>query len=104
MHIRPDFKVLLTAYQIVNGLAPSYLSDLLKPYIPPHAPCSQRVQGSSLSPEFKQSQQAAEIFFPSFSGTTSSAEAFKIQTQNSSFYVANNLYFFKICASYCATL
>lgn len=31
--VRSDFKVLLETYNIVNGLAPSYLSDLIKHYI-----------------------------------------------------------------------
>lgn len=44
IHVRSDFKVLLTAYQIVNGLAPSYLSDLLKPYTPARALRSQSTE------------------------------------------------------------
>lgn len=40
-HIQSDFKVLLMTFKIINGLAPSYLSDLIKPYIPPWALCSQ---------------------------------------------------------------
>ena len=31
---RINFKILLFTYKIVNGLAPSYLSDLLIPYVP----------------------------------------------------------------------
>jgi hypothetical protein len=34
---RINFKILLFAYKIVNGLAPSYLSDLLVPYVPRRA-------------------------------------------------------------------
>ena len=34
---RINFKMLLFAYKIVNGLAPSYLSDLLVPYVPRRA-------------------------------------------------------------------
>ncbi|XP_073320704.1 uncharacterized protein [Pagrus major] len=32
---RADFKVLLLTYKALNGLAPSYLTELLSPYIPP---------------------------------------------------------------------
>ena len=32
---RADFKVLLLTYKALNGLAPSYLTELLFPYIPP---------------------------------------------------------------------
>ncbi len=38
IHVRLDFKVLLMTYKIVNGLTSSYLSDLLKLYIPSQAP------------------------------------------------------------------
>uniref|UniRef100_A0A4W6D5N5 Reverse transcriptase domain-containing protein n=1 Tax=Lates calcarifer TaxID=8187 RepID=A0A4W6D5N5_LATCA len=41
VHVRSDFKVLLMTYKILNGLAPSYLSDLLNPYIPSRALRSQ---------------------------------------------------------------
>uniref|UniRef100_A0A4W6FHD0 Reverse transcriptase domain-containing protein n=1 Tax=Lates calcarifer TaxID=8187 RepID=A0A4W6FHD0_LATCA len=41
IHVRSDFKVLLMTYKILNGLAPSYLSDLLNPYIPSRALRSQ---------------------------------------------------------------
>ena len=34
---RINFKVLLFTYKIVNGLAPSYLNDLLFPYVPRRA-------------------------------------------------------------------
>ena len=34
---RINFKVLLFTYKIVNGLAPSYLNDLLVPYVPRRA-------------------------------------------------------------------
>jgi hypothetical protein len=34
---RINFKILLFAYKIVNGLAPSYLSDLLVLYVPRRA-------------------------------------------------------------------
>ena len=34
---RINFKILLFAYKIVNGLAPSYLSDMLVPYVPRRA-------------------------------------------------------------------
>ena len=32
---RADFKVLLLTFKALNGLAPAYLSSLIKPYIPP---------------------------------------------------------------------
>lgn len=32
---RADFKILLLTYKALHGLAPSYLSELLTPYIPP---------------------------------------------------------------------
>ena len=31
---RADFKILLLAYKALNGLAPTYMSSLIKPYIP----------------------------------------------------------------------
>lgn len=34
VHFRIHFKILLFAYKALNGLAPSYLSDLLHPYAP----------------------------------------------------------------------
>ena len=34
VQVRADFKVLLLTYKIVNGTAPLYLSDLVKPYVP----------------------------------------------------------------------
>ncbi len=33
---RIDFKILLTTYKALNGLAPQYLSELLSHYSPPH--------------------------------------------------------------------
>ncbi len=55
VHVRSDFKVLLMTYKIVNGLAPSYLSDLIKPYVLSHTlrfkntglPCVPRVKKKS---------------------------------------------------------
>ena len=64
-----------------NGQAPSYLSDLFKPFL-----FTLRLQGCYSSQELKRSQQTAGSFpiVPSTSGTTSllirlsdSAEAFK---------------------------
>lgn len=43
--VRADFKVLLLTYKALNGLAPSYLSDLLHLYIPP---CALQSQGTGL--------------------------------------------------------
>jgi hypothetical protein len=34
VHLRIDFKILLITYKIVNGSAPSYLEDLISPYVP----------------------------------------------------------------------
>ena len=38
---RADFKVLLLTYKALHGLAPTYLSDLMLPYIPTHTLRSQ---------------------------------------------------------------
>ena len=38
---RADFKVLLLTYKALHGLAPTYLSDLILPYIPTHTLRSQ---------------------------------------------------------------
>lgn len=38
---RCDFKVLLLTYKSLHGMAPSYLSDLITPYVPPRALRSQ---------------------------------------------------------------
>ena len=35
VRFRIDFKILLFMYKALTGLAPTYLSDLLKPYVPP---------------------------------------------------------------------
>lgn len=37
VHFRVDFKILLFTYKCLNGLAPSYLSDLIHPYAPSRA-------------------------------------------------------------------
>ena len=34
VRFRVDFKILLFAFKCLNGLAPTYLSDLLEPYVP----------------------------------------------------------------------
>lgn len=34
VQVRADFKVLLLTYKALNGMAPSYLTDLLTPYVP----------------------------------------------------------------------
>ena len=34
VHFRIDFKILLLVYKCLNGLGPSYLTDLLVPYVP----------------------------------------------------------------------
>lgn len=43
--VRADFKVLLLTYKILNGAAPSYLTDLVRLYAPSRA---LRSQGSGL--------------------------------------------------------
>ncbi len=57
VHVRSHLKVLLVTYKIINGFAPSYLSDLIKPYVLSHALCSQNTG----LPELK-SQLAAGPF------------------------------------------
>ena len=37
VHFRIDFKILLFTFKSLHGLAPSYLADLVKPYIPERA-------------------------------------------------------------------
>lgn len=62
--------VLLMTSKIAKDLAPSYISNLIKPYIPPWALCAQRM---GLLPELKRSQLAARDFpiVPPFTGLTS---------------------------------
>uniref|UniRef100_A0A667Z0D5 Reverse transcriptase domain-containing protein n=1 Tax=Myripristis murdjan TaxID=586833 RepID=A0A667Z0D5_9TELE len=61
VHIRSDFKVLLLTYKILNGFAPSYLSDLLKPYIPSRALRSQNA-GLLCLPRIKKKSAGGRAF------------------------------------------
>ena len=45
MQYRTDFKILLLTYKTLNGLAPSYLQELLAPYLPN---CTLRSQDAGL--------------------------------------------------------
>jgi hypothetical protein len=59
---RADFKVLLQTYKVLNGLAPTYLSDLVLLYIPT---CTllygHKMQASLLSLEFLSEQLEAGL-------------------------------------------
>lgn len=57
VHVRSDCKVPLMTYKIVNGLAPSRFSDLIKPYVPSCALPSQNTVS-----RVKRSQLAARPF------------------------------------------
>ena len=54
---RADFKVLLLTYKALHGLAPTYLSDLVLPYIPT---CTLRSQDAGLLIVPRISKQTAE--------------------------------------------
>lgn len=43
LHVTPDFKLLLQSYIAVNGIAPSYLTELVVPYEPAGALCFQGI-------------------------------------------------------------
>ncbi len=57
IHVRSDFKVLLVTYKIVN----SYLSDLIKPYVPYRALCSQNI-GLLCVPRVKKKSAGCRAF------------------------------------------
>ncbi|XP_078139509.1 uncharacterized protein LOC144539314 [Centroberyx gerrardi] len=58
---RSDFKVLLLAYKSLHGLAPSYLSDLIIPYIPSRALRSQDA-GYLIVPRIKKKSAGSRAF------------------------------------------
>lgn len=43
LHVTPDFKLLLQSYIAVNGIAPSYLMELVVPYEPAGSLCFQGI-------------------------------------------------------------
>ncbi|XP_068191806.1 uncharacterized protein [Antennarius striatus] len=61
IHVRSDFKVLLLTYKSLNGLAPTYLSDLVKPYTPTRALRSQNT-GLLCVPRFKKKSAGQRAF------------------------------------------
>ena len=63
---RADFKVLLLTYKALHGLAPTYLSDLVLPYIPTRT---------------LQSQDADLLIVPRISKQTAGGRAFSYRAQ-----------------------
>ena len=59
---RADFKVLLLTYKALHGLAPTYLSDLVLPYIPTRT--------------LRRSQDAGLLIVPRISKQTAEGRAF----------------------------
>ena len=62
---RADFKVLLLTYKALHGLAPTYFSDLVLPYIPTR----------------KRSQDAGLLIVPRISKHTAGDRAFSYRAQ-----------------------
>ena len=65
VQVRAHFKVLLLTYKILSGIAPSYLSDLVKLCIPR---CTPRSQGSGVLSVPKVHEKTIGLFFL-FTGT-----------------------------------
>uniref|UniRef100_A0A671Y9A2 Reverse transcriptase domain-containing protein n=1 Tax=Sparus aurata TaxID=8175 RepID=A0A671Y9A2_SPAAU len=61
VHLRSDFKVLLMTYKTVHSIAPSYMSDLITPYIPTRALRSEN-SGLLMVPRIKKKSAGCRAF------------------------------------------
>lgn len=61
LHVTPDFKLLLLSYIAVNGIAPSYLTELVFPYEPAGSLCFQGI-GLLTVLRVKQKTMGAHVF------------------------------------------